>query len=240
MCIATENRNEILKERNKLERQFAKETRVTKRRILHKNIMRLTEIANTPSGDIVKKFGKTFTEGFEAEGRFGIISEYHNCIHEKAEKVKDMFSHIDCFITRLDKDKKPTGRKIGIDVKGIKRNFRQGDLDDQIVWVEHRNIHGYKGWLFGDADIIAQEFTDGFYLINREDLAKLGKKRLVGAKTFIKENYNDDIPLNMIYERKGKRYPTKHNPSTISDDMIMKLSLEDVKKHCKVSTWYYE
>ena len=71
----------------------------------------------------------------------------------------------------------PKKGRIGIDVKGIRKND-EGKLDDTIFWIEYRNNPGLPGWIYGKEEYIAIErFTEIVY-IKREALRKFAEEKL--------------------------------------------------------------
>lgn len=54
-----------------------------------------------------------------------------------------------------------------IDVKAIKKN------DENIHFVEFRNVQGNKGWLYGDADGFAFETEDYWIEVKKDDLQEM-------------------------------------------------------------------
>ena len=106
--------------------------------------------------------------------------------------TKDTFGG-EVYKSTVDEDKKdhvdfwwdsPKKGKIGIDVKGIRKND-DGELDDTIFWIEFRNNPGLPGWIYGKEEYIAIErFTDIVY-IKRDVLRKYAEEKL--PKTSYKE-----------------------------------------------------
>lgn len=93
----------------------------------------------------------------------------------KADSYEDRNLHIDFW---WDSPKKG---KIGIDVKGVKKNKRNDDKKtDEIHWIEIQNVNGKKGWLYGGADYIA------FMTFNKILFCKINK-----LQNFIEEKIKD-------------------------------------------------
>lgn len=68
-------------------------------------------------------------------------------IIEEASKEDDIYRHIDIWVGANS-----------FDVKAAKKTNRSDLLPNyDIHWIELRNVHGDKGWLFGQADYIAFE-----------------------------------------------------------------------------------
>lgn len=84
----------------------------------------------------------------------------------RAADLKEQFSHVDYF--------SDFGK---IDVKARKRVARSDDnTQDDLVWLEFKNVQGKFGWLYGKADWIAFEREDDFVMVKRHDLALMGEK----------------------------------------------------------------
>ena len=84
---------------------------------------------------------------------------------EKSSRKEDVKDHIDFW---WDSPKK--GR-IGIDVKGIKKNSRNDKKpDDTIQWLELQGVTGYPGWLYGKAEYIAFRTFTKIIFVKRDRL----------------------------------------------------------------------
>ncbi len=67
-----------------------------------------------------------------------------------ATQAEDIYDHVDFWWT------KPDGAIVGVDVKGMKKRSRYDDRpDNDITWLEFRNVHGEAGWLYGKATYLA-------------------------------------------------------------------------------------
>lgn len=99
---------------------------------------------------------------------------------EKATPYEDMTMHVDFWWDS------PRRGRIGIDVKGIKKN-PNGEEDDSFQWLEFQSVNGKKGWLYGEEEYIAfKTFKDIIY-IKRGVLAeyaedKRGDKKVVDRR----------------------------------------------------------
>lgn len=60
-----------------------------------------------------------------------------------------------------------------IDVKAMKRISRSSPIQSELIWIEFKSNNGGKGWLYGSQDWIAFESTDRYFIVSREELAKL-------------------------------------------------------------------
>lgn len=85
------------------------------------------------------------------------------------------------------------------DVKMIRRKTRGGDFDENIHWVELRNVHGDTGWLYGQADYFAFEIEDYWISVAKEDLQKLIEEKCKDKK------WSNVPELYLLYSRKGRK-----------------------------------
>lgn len=89
---------------------------------------------------------------------------------EKSAEADDMYNHYDFTMTSGDYSYK-------VDVKGRKRLHRHDeDYCDEYVWIEFKNVHGDRGWLYGDADLISFETHKYINLVWRNELEKYAEK----------------------------------------------------------------
>ena len=101
----------------------------------------------------------------------GVEAMFAKLLNERAIEareadLREQFSHVD-YVTDFGK----------IDVKARKRVARKDDdVQDELVWLEFKNVQGKFGWLYGKADWIAFEREDDFVLVKRSDLALMGEK----------------------------------------------------------------
>ena len=87
-------------------------------------------------------------------------------IEARASDLMEQFSHVD-YVSDCGK----------IDVKARKRVTRKdSDVQDDLVWLEFKNVQGKIGWVYGKADWIAFEREEDFVLVKRHDLALMGEK----------------------------------------------------------------
>ena len=93
--------------------------------------------------------------------------------------------------------------ELNIDFKGLKRKDRSGAKDENIHWIELKNVRGSLGWLYGDADLFVFEVNDYYIMIWKEALQDLIQKKVVkeedekGNPIFKKEFYK-------LWNRKGR------------------------------------
>jgi hypothetical protein len=103
-------------------------------------------------------------EGAKSEASFEEIAKKRGNTVTKADNKTDIHNHIDYFMENK------SGTKTSVDVKGMKRVSRGGERTEDIQWIEFLNVKGNKGWILGDAELIAFEAESFFYLFKRIDL----------------------------------------------------------------------
>jgi hypothetical protein len=89
---------------------------------------------------------------------------------------------------------------VKFDVKALKK-IKRSDLypDENIHWVELRNVNGDKGWLYGDADYFVFETDDYWLVVEKEKLQKFISEKC-------KEKIKTEEPaLYKFYTRKDRK-----------------------------------
>ena len=110
-------------------------------------------------------------------------------IIEEASKEDDIYRHIDIWV----------GAK-SFDVKAANKTNRSDLLPNyDIHWIELRNVHGDKGWLFGQADYIAFELETTCCICPRISLIR----SLKGKIDFSNFTTNRD-DMFRVYRRKDR------------------------------------
>lgn len=93
-------------------------------------------------------------------------------------------------------------REWSVDVKALKKVSRKDkELNPTIIWVEFKNVRGNNGWLYGQADYIAFEFSDHFIVVETKLLADLSEK-LVDKKKRVSKAKD---ALYSVYTRRGRQ-----------------------------------
>lgn len=113
---------------------------------------------------------------------------------EKSSRNEDMYDHVDFWWHS------PKKGRIGVDVKGVRRNTRKGELDDRIQWVELRNVRGDKGSLYGKAEYIAFRTFKDVIFVKRQKLLDFVLDKIKGKNTVYKCPWDFYIP----YQRYGR------------------------------------
>lgn len=130
---------------------------------------------------------------------------------EKSSRFEDVRDHIDFW---WDSPKK--GR-IGIDVKGIKKNSRSDKKpDDTIQWLELQGVTGYPGWLYGKAEYIAFRTFTKIIFVKREKLLSFALEKVEGKETVY------DTPNECYVPYKRKKWGR--------DDLSLKALTSDLEE----------
>ena len=128
-----------------------------------------------------------FSQGKKVEYIFTELLEVFGKTRE-ATKEEDIHEHWDVSLETL------------FDVKGL-RKIRRNDEDynENIQWIELRNVHGKKGWIHGKAHIIAFETIDYWILVERKRLL-----RFLDTKIKDKQTLHTEAMLYSLYRRSGR------------------------------------
>lgn len=114
-----------------------------------------------------------------------LLGKLKNCVESNDDE--DINQHIDLKQT------------ISVDVKGLKKINRDDEnTDEHFHWIEFKNVLGNNGWLYGDADFIAFETNDYFFIVERIKL-----KQFVETKCKMKE-WSVEPMLYKLYRRKDR------------------------------------
>jgi len=104
-----------------------------------------------------------------------------------ASRDEDIFDHWD---VKID---------IKIDVKAMKKiNREDSEPNENIHYVEIKNVHGDKGWLYGEADYFAFEMKDYYVMVSK-----------IKLQAMIADKCKDKIKcarptLYQLYSREGR------------------------------------
>lgn len=135
---------------------------------------------------------------------------------EKANLNDDKYKHVDLWW-----DSPKCGR-LGIDVKGLKKNKRTDTItDDTIQWIEIQGVTGYKGWIYGAMDYIA--FLTNSQVLFVKPSALYGKLLFEIAGKPLETRCPRDFYLP--YRRNGRQ------------DIVVKVPTKDIEviSHFKLS-----
>lgn len=106
---------------------------------------------------------RSFELGQNATNQFIDFCKHNNFIFRHATKKEDTELHYD-FVVR---------NKLGysrVEVKSMKA-FRRGEkTNPDLLIIELQNVLGNDGWLYGKADVVFFQKSNGFHIIRRDSL----------------------------------------------------------------------
>lgn len=128
---------------------------------------------------------------------------------KKSTKHEDIYDHIDFWWDS------PRKGRIGVDVKGIKKNNRLDDYyDDTIQWLELQNVKGYPGWLYGKAEYIAFRTMSSIIFVKRDKLLSFALKAIKGK--------------DVVYDTPDEFYVPYKRKKWGRDDLSFKVPTSDL------------
>lgn len=88
--------------------------------------------------------------------------------------------------------------KIKFDVKGLKKTKRSDvEPNENIHWLEIKNVNGNLGWVYGEADYFVFETIDYWVIVEKNDLQKFIKDR-------VEKDWASTATLYKLYSRKDR------------------------------------
>lgn len=144
--------------------------------------------------DITKLYKECFEQGhLDEELVKRVLPQVYGGIVYKALLHEDMIQHVDLWW------ESPKGGKIGIDVKGRKKQKRNDSNYSNIHWIEGQNVCGNKGWIYGKSKYIAF-ITDKDILFVQSNKLVAIYENIVKNKTLVYENPRECL---VPYQRKA-------------------------------------
>lgn len=155
-----------------------------------------------------KHYDKCFSRGKQFEKELMYIFQRKGYETQESNEIEDKYKHIDFHAKGKD------GEFYGVDAKAMKSIDYGSTVQDTFTYVEWLNVRGNKGWLYGEAEVIAFERLTDVILIRRLDLLDFCRGRVD------RECYSKDAPsaLYKVYNR-----PTRK-------DLISLIKLDDLPK----------
>jgi hypothetical protein len=102
---------------------------------------------------------------------------------------------------------------IHIDVKTMKKlNRNDENYNEDIHWIELRNVHGKQGWIHGKAQVIAFETKRAWILVERPKLIEMLDEKILDI-----DNYVTSPQLYRIYRRSNRK------------DAVVLVNTKDIK-----------
>ena len=127
-----------------------------------------------------------------------------------ASLEEDTKDHVDFWWIKLD------GERVGVDVKGMRRKSRY-DLrpNNDITWLEFKNVLGEPGWLYGKAKYFAFRRIGLTVFVDREKLVSYAENLVRGKQVVSVRPTLCGIPYTRA--RWGR------------NDITMMVSLDDIQ-----------
>jgi len=114
----------------------------------------------------------THRMGLRAETLFQTLCQSHSLSCRPATRFENTIRHFD-FVVKPWPFLSATQEPTHVEVKAMKCPRRGARPDPTLIYVELKGVLGHKGWVFGDAHVVAfEQPNDSFLLVNREDLAR--------------------------------------------------------------------
>jgi hypothetical protein len=132
---------------------------------------------------------------------------------EKSSKNEDMYDHIDFWWDS------PKGGRIGVDVKGMRKNKRDDkDYDDSINWLEFMNVNGNLGWLYGKAQYIAFRTKKNIIFVKLDKLRPYAEEKVKGKELVF------DTPRDFYVPYQRRKYGRKDMSIKVPTDDLLAIS----------------
>ena len=117
--------------------------------------------------------------GEKAEELFELFLKKSGKKYRRAT-LAEQYEHVDFIVTTPK-------REITVDVKATKKAQRSNTtFNNDIIWVEFKNVRGDKGWLYGKNELIAfyREIDTSFYVVRTTELAELCERICDNKRVF--------------------------------------------------------
>ena len=145
------------------------------------------------------------TAGLKAEISFTDVAKKKGYQVVHANKDANIYKHVDLYLTQHE-------HVTSVDVKARKKlSRRDNDYNDDLTWIEFKNVKGNDGWLYGKADKIVFEREKDFVLINRHMLQDFCEQKV------------SDVFVDTSREALYKKYQRPNRR-----DVIILVKLDDV------------
>lgn len=153
---------------------------------------------------------ESWNRGQAVESDFSKLLKKRDPDFKKASR-SDQFKHID-YHTFFGT----------IDVKAMKKLSRSANnTQEDLIWLEFKNVQGKVGWLCGNTDVIAFERKDDFVLVNRGALLDWAEQKCDLNR---RVSYSGDA-LYKGYQRKGRK------------DLISIVKMRDITDQVPHRVW---
>jgi hypothetical protein len=133
----------------------------------------------------------------------------------KKANYNQQLAHIDFILT----DKNDNVHLL--DVKARKKLSRNSEeFEDELVWIELKNVIGDDGWLYGSSDFIVFERELDFVIVPRVNLIKICDSLITNETVTVSSN-----ALYKLYTRKNRQ------------DVLSIIKMSDILNRTKTQIW---
>jgi len=161
--------------------------------------------------------GDCFFRGQRAEKIFESIANRKKFTCIPASSGDNIFKHVDF---SLKKGK----TKFLVDVKAEKKTRRSDEsCNSTWIWIELQNVKGNKGWLYGDADVIAFERELDFVLV--------GRLKLVSFINCL------NLSPSLVKKSSEAKYRLYQRVSSGRKDLITQIEMEKILEIEGIKIW---
>lgn len=161
--------------------------------------------------------GRNASQGQSAEDAFCSLARAQGYAIRMATPHEDRIKHFDCVIFK-------NGKSYKIEIKS-KKNFcvwHKERRTKDFFLVEFVGVTGHAGWLYGEANLVAFEVENGFYLVPRKTLVEIAEAKC--SKQFV------DHRENMLYKTYGRRDRQDEVSAILVNDIIATRNFSFWKK----------
>jgi hypothetical protein len=139
-----------------------------------------------------------------------------------ASRDEDIMEHWD-FEVKLKEGSKR------IDIKSLKRlNRHDEEFNDELHWVELKNVHGDLGWVRGKADFILFECFDVWLLVDRSRLEQYVLGKTANGSIITTKDF-ELLQKGYLYQRKDR----KDEMTLLKKEELLNLNPKRINKKVK-------
>lgn len=152
--------------------------------------------------------GRCAEMGATAENQFIALAKSQGYTVTPATSHQDRIEHFDFIISK-------GGKSIKVEVKS-KKGFsvlHNGRRTNSFFLVEFVGVAGFAGWLYGKADLVAFQESNGFYLVPRKTLAEVAEAKC--SEEFVERREN------MLYKTYGRRDRQDEVSAILINDILI-------------------
>ena len=161
--------------------------------------------------------GRCAAMGQSAEDTFAALAKEQGFTVKKSSDHQDRIEHFDFLIEK-------GGKRYRVEVKS-KKGFsilHKGRMIRDFFLLEFVGVTGRAGWLYGQADLVAFQEENGFYLVPRKTLVEVGEKLCT-------REWVDD-KKQMLYKNYGRKDRQDEVSAILVNDILVARNFSFWKK----------